>query len=112
RLGGPEALMLLFGLSDVVRGVRRATPPEVPAGEAGVAGDDGHPARQLTLEVARVLLNPGRALVRIDETDVTAGAGEQSLRVAARLHQTGRERIAHRDRRRVGRRRLLDVRRG
>ena len=51
--------------------------------EAGVAEREAHGVRQFALHVDGVLLHARCALVRIDEADFTAGAGQQSERIAA-----------------------------
>ena len=91
-----QALILRIELVDVDR-ARCVEPPQLrfAAGRGRCSrAMTLMPPRQLALEVGRVLLHARRALVRIDEADVAAGAGQQAERVAGRLHQAGRERIA------------------
>src|SRR5262249_15180286 len=103
RVVGRQALVLRIDLVDVdVAGGRsgvRARPAQIGAGEAGVAEGDAHPARQLALQVDRVLLHARRAAVRVDEVDVAARAGEEAEVVAGWLHEAVRKRVADRDRR-------------
>ena len=77
----------------------RTGPAQILAARAGVTDAQVHVARQLALEVGGELLDARRALARIDEEDVAAGARQQPARVARRLDEAVRERIAQADRR-------------
>ena len=57
-------------LVDVDDAVVRSAQAEVAAGRARVLEADGHVARQLAVDVDRVLLHPRRSLVLIDELDL------------------------------------------
>ena len=74
---GDERLVLRIELVDVDQRVAGSAPAQIAAGQTGVADGDGDAAGQLALQVERVLLDARRALVRIDEVDVAADAGQQ-----------------------------------
>src|SRR2546428_405458 len=73
--GRSERHVLRIELVDVDRGVVRSAEAKVVAFRTNVAQRDRHVARQLALEVNRVLLHAGRGAVLIDVADARADAG-------------------------------------
>src|SRR5206468_13111842 len=77
----PERQVLRIELVDVDAGVARPAKTQVIASSADVADRNRLVARQLTLQVDRVLLNARRRAVLVDVGDVGAHAGQRAQAV-------------------------------